>query len=159
MHQQRRALLRRKHTILENLDAPNNQKVCAMWVSSFGTLRLLPIWNGMGKGHSCLSVGSRDFHTGSSIRCEVTWEDGVSYWSKSGKPHTTFSGFVGNATKGQYKTNRACPYPEEFCTYVAGLIAKLAVHFNSRMKRREIRREHIYGDDCRSSGVNASTTR
>jgi len=90
------------------------------------------------KATTVLSVGNKNFHTGNSVRCDVTWKDDVSLCSKSGKPHTTLSGFIGDATKGQYKTNRACPYPVEFCTYVANFIAKPVVHFASRIKKGEI---------------------
>ena len=39
------------------------------------------------------------------------------------------SGFVGGATKGQYNTNKACPYPPDFCTYVAEFIYEPSVQF------------------------------
>ena len=39
------------------------------------------------------------------------------------------SGFVDGAPKGQYKTNKACPYPPEFCTYVAEFIYEPSVQF------------------------------
>ena len=65
------------------------------------------------KATTILSVGNRNFHTGKSLRCKVTWRDKISIYSKTGKPHTTLVGFVDDKEKGQYKTNKACPYPEE----------------------------------------------
>ena len=81
------------------------------------------------KPTAILSVGNKLFHTGKSIRCKVAWYNKVSICSKTGKTHTTLSGFVGGATKGQYNTNKACPYPPDFCTYVAEFIYEPAVQF------------------------------
>ena len=74
------------------------------------------------KPTTILSVGNAKSNTNSSIRCKTVWKDNVSLCSKTGKPHTTLSGFVNGAQKGQYKTNRACPYPPDFCDHVAELI-------------------------------------
>ena len=87
------------------------------------------------KSTTILAVGNKNFHTGKSVRCKVCWKGDVSICSKTGKPHTTLSGFVGDAEKGQYKTNRACPYPHEFCTYCADLIVNPFVHFVSRTRK------------------------
>ena len=53
------------------------------------------------KPTTILSVGNKLFHTGKSIRCKVAWQNKVFICSKIGKPHTTLSGFVDGATKGQ----------------------------------------------------------
>ena len=50
------------------------------------------------------------------------WQGSQSICSKTRNTHETLSGFIDGAEKGQYKTNRACPYPAAFCTYVAKLI-------------------------------------
>ena len=47
------------------------------------------------------------------------------------------SGFVGGATKGQYNTNKACPYPPDFCTYVAEFIYEPSVNFAKGYKNGE----------------------
>ena len=83
------------------------------------------------KATTVLTVGNKNFHTGKSVRCKVSWENDVSICSKTGRPHTTLSGFAGDAEKGQYTTNKVCPYPHEFCTYCAELIVNPSVHFAS----------------------------
>ena len=47
------------------------------------------------------------------------------------------SGFVNGAQKGQYKTNKACPYPLEFCEYVSELIYKPTVKYATRIQNGE----------------------
>ena len=89
------------------------------------------------KPTSILSFGNSDFHTGKSVRCKTTWCDGKSICSKSGKPHTTLSGFINGASKGQYRTNAACPYPSEFCEFVSDLIWKPTVKVISRNQKGE----------------------
>jgi hypothetical protein len=71
------------------------------------------------KPTTILSVGNEAFHIGKLVKCRQTWHGKDSICSKTDKPHTTLSGFLGGADKGQYLTNRACPYPKDFCTYVA----------------------------------------
>ena len=53
--------------------------------------------------------------------------------SRTGRPHTALSGFIGGGDEGQYLTNRACPYPCDFCTYVAKFIAEPKVSFTRRI--------------------------
>ena len=84
------------------------------------------------KPTTILSFGNTNFHTGKSVRCKGSFRDGISYCSKTGKPHVTLSGFVNGAQKGQYKTNRACPYPVEFCDYVSDFIYKPNVKITTR---------------------------
>ena len=50
------------------------------------------------------------------------------------------AGSIGDKEKGQYKTSKACPFPEEFCDYVGEFIAKPVVHFD---KRGEIRADDV----------------
>ena len=112
------------------------------------------------KATTILSVGNRNFHTGKSLRCKVTWRDKTSICPKTGKPHTTLAGFVDNKEKGQYKTNKACPYPEEFCEYVAPLIANPSVHFREvRRNPCSCRRKSSCYNFSWSCSVNAFTTR
>ena len=85
-----------------------------------------------------LSVGNQKFHTGNGRRCKVVYSGKQSICSRTGKFHETPTGFVNGATKGQYKTNRACPYPEEFCEYVADSIAQPQVHFTKTSQQGEI---------------------
>lgn len=70
-----------------------------------------------------LSVGNLKFHAGQMVKCKLVWHDGCSICSRTGKPHEVLSCFVKGAPKGQYKTHRGCPYPEEFCDYVATLVS------------------------------------
>ena len=79
------------------------------------------------KPTSILSFGNTNFHTGKSVRCKTAWREGVCYCSKSGKPHVTLSGFVHGVTQGQYRINKACPYPPVFCDYVSEPIHKPTV--------------------------------
>ena len=67
------------------------------------------------KTTTILSVGNLKFNVGKLVKCKLVWHDGCSICSRTGKPHEVLSGFVKGAPKGQYKTNRACPYPEAFC--------------------------------------------
>ncbi len=62
------------------------------------------------KATTILSVGNTKFHTGKLVKCKVTWQGKDSICSKTGKPHVTLTGFIGGAEKGQYKTNKACPF-------------------------------------------------
>ena len=47
------------------------------------------------------------------------------------------SGFVNGAQKGQYRTNKACPYPPDFCEYVSELIYKPTVKFVTKKEYGE----------------------
>ena len=76
------------------------------------------------KGTTILSVGNLEFHAGHGVKCKVVWHNGSSTCSRTGKPHETLTGFINGAPKGQYNTNKACPYPLEFCTHVAKLVAQ-----------------------------------
>ena len=48
------------------------------------------------------------------------------YCSHTGKLHVTLSGFTGGRDSGQYLTNKACPYPEEFCEHIAPVLVNPA---------------------------------
>ena len=72
-----------------------------------------------------LSVGGSKLHTGSKIKCTTVWRDGLSIRSRSGKPHVTLSCFTNAASKGQCNTNKACPYPLEFCKHTVEHIVDL----------------------------------
>jgi len=63
------------------------------------------------KSTTTLSVGNLKFHTGQTVKCKVVWHNGSSICSRTGKPHDALTGFINGAPKGQYKTNKACPYP------------------------------------------------
>ncbi len=76
------------------------------------------------KSTTILSVGNKRFHIGKMMKCKVSWQGKDSICSTTGKPHVTLSGFINGADKGQYKTNKVCPYPFGFCTYVSELIAQ-----------------------------------
>ena len=85
------------------------------------------------KPTSVLSVGNSKFHTGMKMKCKVSWQGEISYCSKTKEPHVTLTGFVNGAEKGQYKTNRACPYRFGCCEYVANLIAQPSIHFKRNL--------------------------
>ena len=91
-------------------------------------------WN---KSTTIMSVGNIKFHTGKMKKCKVTWRGKESICSRTGKAHETLSGFINGAEKGQYKTNKACPYPAGFCKYVADLISQPSIHYNKKPKLGE----------------------
>ncbi len=74
------------------------------------------------KSTSVLAYNNKHFNNGISATCRETWKASRSICSRSGTFHETLSGFVGNKSKGQYKTNRACPYPEQFAKMLAKII-------------------------------------
>jgi hypothetical protein len=63
----------------------------------------------------------------------VSWCDGSSICSKTGKTHVTLTGFTNGASKGQYKTNKACPYPPTFCSYIADLITGPEINYQKQL--------------------------
>ena len=67
------------------------------------------------KSTTILVFNNKKFHQGKCVKCKVTYRDGESICSKTGKPHVLLSGSKGDKDKGQYKTNAACPYPLLFC--------------------------------------------
>ena len=85
-----------------------------------------------------MSVGNTKFHVGCKVKCKSQWTNGVSICSRTGTPHETLSGFINGAQKGQYKTNRACPYPVKFFDYVAQFISEPDVQFYKRHQTGEI---------------------
>jgi len=85
------------------------------------------------KSTTILSVGNLKFHSGQTVKCKVVWHNGSSICSRTGKPHETLTGFINGAPKGQYKTNKACPYPWEFCTYVAKLVAQPELCYKKKL--------------------------
>ena len=58
----------------------------------------------------------------------------MSICSRTGKPHETLSGFTNGASKGQYKTNKACPYPLAFCQHIVEYIVAPTISFPVKMR-------------------------
>ena len=80
------------------------------------------------KSTTILVFNNKKFQQRKRVTCKVTYENGESICSKTGKPHVLLSGFKGEKNKGQYKTNVACPYPPPFCEYVADLVVEPEVY-------------------------------
>jgi hypothetical protein len=79
-----------------------------------------------------MSVGNIKFHTGKMKKCKVTWRGKESICSRTGKAHETLSGFINGAEKGQYETNKACPYQAGVCKYVADLISQPSIRYHKK---------------------------
>ena len=69
------------------------------------------------KATSVLAFGNKKFNQSIRFKCKTTYDGGKSICSRTGKHHELLSGFNAGADKGQYKTNKACPYPQPFCDY------------------------------------------
>ena len=78
------------------------------------------------KATSVLAFGNRDFNQSVQRKCRETWNGKKSICSRTGIQHELLAGFAHGKQNGQYKTNKACPYPHDFCEYVAPILSKPA---------------------------------
>ena len=84
------------------------------------------------KSTTILVFNNRKFHQGMGKKCTVSYKDGESICSKTGKPHVLLKGFTDDKEKRQYKTSVACPYPPPFCELVAELVCEPDIPTQSR---------------------------
>ena len=138
-------LLPREPIIFKVVDASADPQMGSTQVVSPYRVRLLSIWDRVekecGKSQQLYLRLVTNYSTRASRydakRLGVTK---FQFVQQTGNPHTTLAGFVGDKEKAQYKTNKACPYPEEFCDYGAPLITKPIVHFE---QQGEIRTDDV----------------
>ena len=74
------------------------------------------------KSTTVLAYGNKKFNNGIKMQCRETWRGKQSICSRTGEAHELLAGFIKGRSKGQYKTNKACPYPYKFCEHVAPII-------------------------------------
>ena len=81
-----------------------------------------------------LAFNNAGFNGKLARRCKTTWEGKTSVCSRTKRAHVPLIGFVGDKTRGQYRTAAACPYPFEFCEHVAPTLVKQVFRRQPRLR-------------------------